>query len=103
VDSVHDLTNDRQTKAEKPAAESQYFRLPFSVLDNLMNRDSLCSYYEFIERLPAQRRNEETGMGRHWQVQRRQNADFYIVVFGSIVGFAVLIALMVYGSSISQH
>jgi hypothetical protein len=42
-------------------------------------------------------------MGRHWQVQRKQNADFYIVVFGSIVGFAVLIALMVYGSSISQH
>jgi len=42
-------------------------------------------------------------MGRHWQVQRKLNADFYIVVFGSIVGFAVLIALMVYGSSISQH
>ena len=67
-----------------------------------MNRDSLCSQ-ESLERLPAQRRNLETGMGRHWQVQRKVNADLYIVVFGSIVGFAVLIALMVYVSSIAQH
>jgi hypothetical protein len=40
-------------------------------------------------------------MGRHWQVQRKVNADSYIVVFGSIVGFTVLIALMVYFSSVS--
>jgi hypothetical protein len=42
-------------------------------------------------------------MGRHWQVQRKVNADLYIVVLGSIIGFALLIAILVYGSSISQH
>jgi hypothetical protein len=42
-------------------------------------------------------------MGRHWQVQRKVNTDLYIIVFGSIIGFAVLIALMLYVNPVSQH
>jgi hypothetical protein len=45
----------------------------------------------------------ETAMGRHWQVQRKLNSDFYIVVFGSVFGFLVLFALMLYISSASPH
>ncbi len=54
-------------------------------------------------RLQIQRRTLETEGRRHWRVDRNWNPDLVIVVFGSIFGSAVLIALMVYISPISQH
>jgi hypothetical protein len=54
-------------------------------------------------RLQTQRRTLETEGHRYWRVGRRWNTDLLIIVFGSIFGFGVLIALMVYFSSTSQH
>jgi hypothetical protein len=54
-------------------------------------------------RLQTQRRTLDTEGHRYWRVGRRWNTDLLIIVFGSIFGFAVLIALMLYVSTVSQH
>jgi hypothetical protein len=48
-------------------------------------------------------RTLETEWRHHWRVDRKWRAELIIIVFGSIFGFAVMIAVMVYISSISQH
>jgi hypothetical protein len=50
-----------------------------------------------------QHRTLKTESHHYWRVDRKRKTDLIIIVFGSIFGFAVLIALMVYISSISQH
>lgn len=45
----------------------------------------------------------ETEWRRHWRADRKWRSEVIIIVFGSIFGFAVMIALMVYLSSVSQH
>jgi hypothetical protein len=45
-----------------------------------------------------QLRTLQTERGRHWRVQRKLNPELIIIIIGAILGFAILIALMVYFS-----
>ena len=54
-------------------------------------------------RLLHKYRTLETEWRHHWRVDRKWRTEVIIIVFGSIFGFAVMIALMVYISSISQR
>jgi len=54
-------------------------------------------------RLQDQHRTLKAEWHLFWRVDRKRKTDLMIIVFGSIFGFAVLIALMVYISSVSQH
>jgi hypothetical protein len=48
-------------------------------------------------------RTLEAEWRHHWRVDRKWRTEVIIIVFGSIFGFAVMIALMVYISSTSQR
>ena len=54
-------------------------------------------------RLEDQHRTLKTEWRPYWRVDRKRTTELTIIVFGSILGFAVLIALMVYISSVSLH
>ena len=54
-------------------------------------------------RLEDQHRTLKTEWRPYWRVDRKRTTELTIIVFGSILGFAFLIALMVYISSVSQH
>jgi hypothetical protein len=54
-------------------------------------------------RLQTQRQTLETVGHRHWRVHRNWNTDLAIVVFGSILVFAIVAALMLYISEIPPH
>jgi hypothetical protein len=54
-------------------------------------------------RLQTQRRTWETQGQPYWRVPRKWNSELVIIVFGSIFGFAVLIALMLFSGSTLQH
>jgi hypothetical protein len=51
----------------------------------------------------AQRRALETYGRRDWGVYRKRKSEIAIIVFGSIIGFAVLIAAMIYAGSYTPH
>jgi hypothetical protein len=50
-----------------------------------------------------QSRTLETEQPRYRLVDYKRKTELIIIVIGSIFGFAVLIALMAYMSSVSQH
>jgi DNA-binding NarL/FixJ family response regulator len=54
-------------------------------------------------RLRDQHRILKAEWHHYWRVDRKRKSDLIIIVLGSIFGFTVLIALMVYISSVSQH
>jgi hypothetical protein len=54
-------------------------------------------------RLQDQHRTLKTEWQHYRRVARKRKSDLIIIVVGSIFGFAVIIALMVYISSVPQH
>jgi hypothetical protein len=54
-------------------------------------------------RLQHKYRTVGTEWRHHWRVDRKWRTEVIIIIFGSIFGFAVMIAVMVYVTSISQH
>jgi hypothetical protein len=45
----------------------------------------------------------ESEWRHHWRVDHKWRTEVIIIVFGSIFGFAVMIAAMVYVSSMAQR
>jgi len=45
----------------------------------------------------------ETNGLRDWAVDRKRKSELAIIIFGSIIGFAVLIAAMIFAGSYTPH
>ena len=49
------------------------------------------------------RRSLETNGPRDWAVDRKRKSELAIIIFGSVIGFTVLIATMILAGSYTPH
>jgi len=45
----------------------------------------------------------ETNGPRDWAVDRKRKSELAIIIFGSVIGFTVLIATMIFAGSYTPH